>query len=77
MPKVIIGSCTGECKLSYLSSNLRAHFGFPMHSIVHRTEPSLHFTVKTVPAEIKSIYVAFRVHAQFQRPVPTGILSSV
>ena len=42
-------------------------------------------TVKTVPteiqspksAEIKSVYVAFHVHAQLQRPVPTEIYSPV
>ena len=40
-------------------------------------------TVKTVPteiqspksAEIKSVYVAFHVHTQLQRPVPTEIYS--
>ena len=43
------------------------------------------FTVKTVPteiqsqksAEIQSVYVAFHVHAQLQRPVPTETYSPV
>ena len=43
------------------------------------------YTVKTVPteiqlpksAEIQSVYVAFHVHAQFQRPVPTETYSPV
>ena len=40
-------------------------------------------TAKTVPteiqspksAEIKSVYVAFHVHTQFQRPVPGSVVS--
>ena len=43
------------------------------------------YTVKTVPteiqsqksAEIQSVYVAFHVHAQLQRPVPTETYSPV